>query len=64
MPREKQNMTILKRDGKKRRSIMNRRERNFFIMLGLFGREALRALSRNKLRSALSVIGITSALRQ
>jgi putative ABC transport system permease protein len=59
MPREKQNMTILKRDGKKRRSIMNRRERNFFIMLGLFGREALRALSRNKLRSALSVIGIT-----
>lgn len=28
-------------------------------MLILFGREALRALSRNKLRSALSIIGIT-----
>jgi putative ABC transport system permease protein len=28
-------------------------------MLSLFGREALRALSRNKLRSALSIIGIT-----
>jgi putative ABC transport system permease protein len=28
-------------------------------MVSLFGREALRALSRNKLRSALSVIGIT-----
>jgi hypothetical protein len=28
-------------------------------MLSLFVREALRALSRNKLRSALSVIGIT-----
>jgi putative ABC transport system permease protein len=28
-------------------------------MLSIFGREALRALSRNKMRSALSVIGIT-----
>ena len=35
------------------------RKRTFNFPLGLFGREAMRALAKNKTRSALSAIGIT-----